>query len=538
MDICSFRGKFDEHGHTSIYMDGVFMNGLPEKVLDNICEGVWVIDDKNKIIYFNEGMERITGIKKDQVIGNSLKYYMKTAQRKVGYDAHFWELFCRVKDTLKPIHYHSVPIFTLFGDISFQSGHMVPLIEKNKYAGMICTVEDVSRQQLSEKRSRQNLRAEEKLQEIYRNSPVVAFLWSAEENWPVEFVSDNIAQFGYTPGDFTSEKLTYGDMVHPDDLEKVRSDVNKIEVEGKIYFSKEYRIITKSGDYRWVVERSLLGRDELNRPAYYQGIIVDITDRMKAEEALKRSREALEKYSTELARANEELKSLDKMKDQFLSNVSHELKTPLTSIKGYSELLYDETLGNMNDQQKKAEKTILRNVDRLKRLVDSLLYISRSQMGNVDYLFEEISLEEIVDMVYQDLKIQLDEKDLQFSTRIPESLPLIKGDRDKLTDMLSNIVDNSIKFTPSGGCISVSVTEEDRYLHLVLSDTGIGIPEDLIPNLFQRFYQIDSSHTRKYGGTGLGLYICKEIVKAHEGEVWVESEGKNKGTHVHIKLPK
>jgi hypothetical protein len=159
-------------------------------------------------------------------------------------------------------------------------------------------------------------------------------------------------------------------------------------------------------------------------------------------------------------------------------------------------------------------------------------------MGNVDYLFEETSLGEIVDMVYQDLKIQLDEKGLKFSTRIPESLPLIKGDRDKLTDMISNIVDNSIKFTPSGGCISVSVTEEDRYLHLVLSDTGIGIPEDLIPNLFQRFYQIDSSHTRKYGGTGLGLYICKEIVKAHEGEVWVESEGKNKGTQVHIKLPK
>ncbi len=514
------------------------MKDLPEIILGNICEGVWVIDKKNDFIYFNEGMERITGVKKEQVIGKNLKNYMKTAQRQVGYEGHFWEMFCRVRDSLKPVHYRGVPIFTLFGDISFQSGHMVPIIEGDGYAGMICTVEKVSRHKISEKKIRSNLRAEEKLQEIYRNSPVVAFLWTAEENWPVEFVSDNISQFGYTPGDFISGKLTYGDMIHPDDLEKVRSDVNKTEVEGKIYFSREYRIVTKSGDSRWVVERSLLGRDELNRPSYYQGIIVDITDRMKAEEALKRSQKALEKYSEELSRANEELKSLDKMKDQFLSNVSHELKTPLTSIKGYSELLFDESLGDMNDRQKKAEQTILRNVDRLKRLVDSLLYISRSQTGNMEYLFGEVSLKEIVDMVHQDLKIQMEEKGLKFLATVPEDLPLIKGDRDKLTDMLTNIVDNSIKFTPTGGSITITITEEEKNLHMVLSDTGIGIPKDLIPSLFQRFYQIDASHTRKYGGTGLGLYICKEIVKAHEGEVWVESEGKDKGTQVHIKLPK
>jgi len=116
--------------------------------------------------------------------------------------------------------------------------------------------------------------------------------------------------------------------------------------------------------------------------------------------------------------------------------------------------------------------------------------------------------------------------------------PKVNGDRDKLTDMLTNIIDNSIKFTPEGGTITVSIEEEEKYLHLIVKDTGIGIPKEKIPKLFQRFYQIDATEKRKYGGTGLGLYICKKIVEAHNGYVWIESEGKGQGTEVHIQLPK
>ncbi|WP_135605632.1 PAS domain-containing sensor histidine kinase [Methanococcoides sp. NM1] len=259
-------------------------------------------------------------------------------------------------------------------------------------------------------------------------------------------------------------------------------------------------------------------------------IIEDITKRKRAEDALQR-------YAEELANANEELKSLDRMKDEFLSNVSHELKTPLTCIKGYGQILSDETLGSVNDQQKKTVDTIMRNSERLRRLVDSLLYISKVQAGTIEYVFEPVQIVEITDYVVADMLPQVKEKNLTIEKYVPDSLPSINGDKDKLTDLLVYLVDNSIKFTPSGGRITVTAQEKEDNLHISVEDTGIGIPKELIPNLFQRFYQIDASIRRRYGGTGVGLYISKNIVEAHNGKIWVESE-EGGGTTVHVNLPK
>jgi PAS domain S-box-containing protein len=256
----------------------------------------------------------------------------------------------------------------------------------------------------------------------------------------------------------------------------------------------------------------------------------DITERKKAEKDLK-------KYAGELTEANEELKSLDRMKDEFLSNVSHELKTPLTSISGYTQLLYDGTLGELNEEQLKAQQTVARNAERLERLVESLLYLSRIQAKTAEYFFEPVQICEIIKLIREDLKIQTEQKRINLELNLDDEIPEINGDRDKLTDMLTNVIDNAIKFTPDEGKIVVSSFVEDDNIHIIVKDNGIGIPEEMIDNLFQRFYQIDASRTRKYGGTGLGLYISKTIAQAHNGTVWIESKGENKGTEVHITLP-
>ncbi|WP_244603441.1 ATP-binding protein [Methanococcoides sp. NM1] len=247
--------------------------------------------------------------------------------------------------------------------------------------------------------------------------------------------------------------------------------------------------------------------------------------------------DSLQTYSDELEEANEELKSLDQMKDVFLSNVSHELRTPLTSIKGYTQNVYDESLGDINDQQKTSLGTVIRNADRLGRLVDSLLYISKAQAEIIEYDFKECQMAEIMSNTIMDTIMLVEANDLHIEKKIPSDLPTIEADKARLVDMLNNLVDNAIKFTPRGGIITLGVYEEERYLHLTVHDTGIGIPKELIPNLFRKFYQIDSSIRRKYGGTGLGLYICKKIVDAHSGEIWIESET-DQGTTVHIRLPK
>lgn len=264
----------------------------------------------------------------------------------------------------------------------------------------------------------------------------------------------------------------------------------------------------------------------------------EILDTLKQNsDELTKANKELRRYAEELTKANKQLQSLDKMKDEFLSNVSHELKTPLVSIMGYTQLIDDEALGSINETQKKALDAIERNSDRLKRLVNSLLYISMAQSGQVKYIFGPVKIDEVVENVVNDLSIQAEKKGLSLETNVTEDLPVIDGDQDKLTDVLYNLVDNAIKFTPSGGKIWINAEEDENYLHIFIVDTGIGIPKELMPLLFQKFYQIDSSTTRKYGGTGLGLSVAKEIVQAHHGHIWIESE-KGSGTTVHIKLPK
>ncbi len=243
------------------------------------------------------------------------------------------------------------------------------------------------------------------------------------------------------------------------------------------------------------------------------------------------SKENLQKLQS----AYEELQTLDKMKDEFISVVSHELKTPLISIKGYGEVLYDEKIGRISDEQKKSLEAIIRNADRLTRLIDSILFISKLQAGKVEFKFEPLNLEEIVRICVSDFKGTMDNKQIIFEKDIPE-ISRVKGDKDRFIEVIANILDNAVKFTSEGGKISIRAWDDGEFVHLTVSDTGIGIPSDVIPKLFTRFYQLDASTARKYGGTGLGLYITKNIIDAFNGKIWIESEV-GKGTTVHVLFP-
>ncbi len=238
-----------------------------------------------------------------------------------------------------------------------------------------------------------------------------------------------------------------------------------------------------------------------------------------------------------LQAAYDELKSLDRMKSDFLSNVSHELKTPLVSIRGYSELLYDEKVGSINQTQKNSLEAIIRNTGRLLRLINSLLFLSIQQMGKPEIKMKTRPqpIDEVIDASMADMKVQAGKKNIELVKDVPAGLVAI-GDWDRLTELFLNLMDNAIKFSVSGGKITIKAVQKEDNVYITVTDTGIGIPGNVIPLLFQRFYQADASVTRKYGGTGLGLYICKNIIDAHNGKIWIESE-MGKGTTVHVILP-
>jgi signal transduction histidine kinase len=236
-------------------------------------------------------------------------------------------------------------------------------------------------------------------------------------------------------------------------------------------------------------------------------------------------------------RAYEDLKHLDKLKSEFLANLTHELKTPLISIKGFSDLLDKGRLGELNEDQKKANMAVVRNADRLKRLIDSLLYMSMEKEGKYQYHFEEVDVGEIITDAMDKMKVHTEGKDVDIGIDIQNKPSPIYGDRDRLTNVFLNILDNASKFTQGPGRIKITLKEEEEYIHIRIKDNGIGIPKEKLPRIFDMFYQIDGSTTRIYNGVGMGLYICKRVIDIHNGSIWARSmEGL--GTTVHVKLPK
>ena len=168
-------------------------------------------------------------------------------------------------------------------------------------------------------------------------------------------------------------------------------------------------------------------------------------------------------------------------------------------------------------------------------MINSILLISKLQAGKIEFHFEALDLDEIVLVCAGDFKSMMNAKRIIFEKEIP-AISKVKGDRDRFIDAICNLLDNAIKFTPQSGKVSIKAWDEEENVHLTISDSGVGIPSDVIPKLFARFYQFDASTARKYGGTGLGLYITKNIIDAFGGKIWIESEV-GKGTTVHILLP-
>ncbi|MEA3514992.1 MAG: ATP-binding protein [Nanoarchaeota archaeon] len=260
--------------------------------------------------------------------------------------------------------------------------------------------------------------------------------------------------------------------------------------------------------------------------------------RDKLEKNLKRiqtSRKALLNIMEDMGAANIELKSLDKAKDEFLSIVSHELKTPITPMKTYIDMLIDGDFGKLTSKQMNSSRMIKRNLNRLQMLIDDLLDITRLATGRIRLIYEKINIYKLINRIANDKSKDPKAKDLKILVE-GGRIPLINTDPTRIEQVLSNLLDNSIKFTPSGGSITISVKCKGKYIIVAVKDTGIGINKDNLQHVFEKFFQVDSGLSRKYGGTGLGLAICKGIIKLLHGDISIDAEF-GKGTTVSFSLP-
>jgi len=217
--------------------------------------------------------------------------------------------------------------------------------------------------------------------------------------------------------------------------------------------------------------------------------------------------------------------------------VSHELRTPLHSIKGFVDIILMGKTGEINETQTDFLRTVRQQTTHLQNLIDDLLEYSRLESGQVKLRLSEVSLTEVANAVIDKLKPLADQGQIRLLNKLPSRLASVEADRLRLEQVLTNLIDNAIKFTPPGGAITVLGKDLGADLQISVSDTGIGIPASALERIFDRFFQVDSSASRSYRGTGLGLTICKHIVEHHRGRIWAESEP-NKGSTFHFVLPK
>ncbi len=248
---------------------------------------------------------------------------------------------------------------------------------------------------------------------------------------------------------------------------------------------------------------------------------------------------SLENTTNHLKKANKRLKELDLLKDEFVSIASHELRTPMTAIKSYLWMALNKSPEPLKDPMKKYLEISYASTERLISLVNDMLTVSRIERKKIELKLERVDLRNIVQLVYDELKVSADEKHIQFEIRTTDDTQaIVHADKVKIREVFQNLVGNALKFTPANGRIQIHIRNTPHDAEVAVEDTGPGIPADALPKLFQKFSKIDYSYANHVNqpGTGLGLYISKQIVSLHGGKITVESTV-HKGSTFTVVLP-
>ncbi len=247
-------------------------------------------------------------------------------------------------------------------------------------------------------------------------------------------------------------------------------------------------------------------------------------------------KDELQKLTTELEAANKKLIDLDKLKTEFLSFASHQVKTPMIVVKGFAQLIFDGTYGKVAPEVKDAAQKIKQSADKMIVLVNNILDLSRIEEGRMSFKFDDVDINKMVTDISEELKFLASSKGLTLKFTPLKNALMIKADVEKIRQVFQNLVDNSVKYTPKGS-VNVAIKDEGDNILFSVIDTGIGLSKELQVNLFQRFVR-DQKIKAQIQGTGLGLYIAKQIVEAHKGQIWAESDGEGLGSRFFVRLPK
>ncbi len=349
-----------------------------------------------------------------------------------------------------------------------------------------------------------------------------------------------IQMFGYSLKEVNKPDFDFLQLVTPKSRSLVEDRQKRITRGEKLKSKYEFTALTKNGK-ELEVEVSVSYID-YKRGKATQGIIRDITERKKIEKELKKHRNKLEELVTErtaeLSYANAELAKASRMKDEFLANMSHELRTPLNAVLGLTEALQEEIYGNINQVQSEKLHHIDESGKHLLSLINEILDLAKIEAGKIVLEYQQISIEKLMQSSLRFIKQSAFKKKIKVSTSISGTIETFRADEKRIRQILVNLLSNAVKFTSKGGQIGfeVDVNEKNQTISFLVWDTGIGISHENLDKLFLPFVQIDSTLSRQYEGTGLGLALVNKLVNMHNGSITIGSQ-EGKGSRFIVTIP-
>jgi PAS domain S-box-containing protein len=389
--------------------------------------------------------------------------------------------------------------------VTWPEPQRAPTLDPDEHAAWFASVED------------KLVEAEERYRVLVETLPLATYIDRDDRETGTSWISAQIeAITSYSAAEWTANPDLLGEVLHPDDKERVLAEMKRVKESGGSR-DDEYRMVRRDGTVVWIHDIAVTVIEGSRR--YARGFVVDVTARREAE--------------LELERQNDQLRQLDRLKDEFVALVSHELRTPLTSIRGYLELITEDT--NLTEEQTRFIETIDRNAQRLQRVVGDLLFVAQVEAGKLSLEVADVNPNTLVEEAVQAAGPSAAAKSIELTAHLGE-LPEIRGDRARLAQVLDNFISNAIKFTPSFGRVTVTTRVLPGEVEVIVSDSGMGIPADELPLLFQRFFRAERATAGAIPGTGLGLAIAKAIVTGHGGRIRVESED-GAGTTFRVILP-
>jgi PAS domain S-box-containing protein len=486
-------------------------------MIDASVDGMFAFDRDFLLVAWNLAMQRISGLASEEVLGKSaldvFPFLRETTENR-----HLSSVL-EGKDSVSENHPYGPSETGVF------ESHYSPLLDDNhNVVGGIAVITDVAARKHAEEATHA---AYQQLAFHVESSPLAVVEWDSDFR-VARWSASAERLFGWKADDVIGKHVNEWRFVFADDVDAVALVTNRqregVEVQG-ILRNRNY---TREGTVLFCEWYNSVLRDDRGKLVSVLSLVLDVTARQRAED----EKAALLVRERDARRHAEEA---DRLKDEFLATLSHELRTPLTSILGWASMIRNGEVEGSNAAR--AIETIERNARSQARLIDDLLDVSRIITGNLRLDLHPLNLAPIVEAALDALRPTADVKGIQLHTRFVPGDCLVKGDTNRLRQVIWNLLSNAIKFTQRGGSVNIDLHCVDYTARLTVSDTGEGISSEFLPYVFDRFRQAEGSISRKQGGLGLGLAVVRHLVELHGGTIGAESEGLGKGSSFTVDLP-